>query len=178
MRKIVVLWCLVLPAAGCTGTRFTWQHALRQQLPLMGRRNWIVVADMAYPFQSRPGVTTVFTGTKHLESVSGVLSEVRRAPHLRAVVYTAAELAAVAETDAPGITAHRKELDALLKGETVKRLPREKILARLDEEAKTFRVLVIKTRAMLPYSAVFVQLDCGYWGPGAEQRLRKALEAK
>ena len=178
MKRSIVLLCLVLLAAGCTRTRYTCQHALRQQLPILGHRNWIVVADMAYPYHSRQGITTIFTGEKQLDSVRAVLEEVRRAPHVRATVYTDAELPSVDENQAPGITAFRKELAALLKGETVKTLPHEEIIARVDEAAKTYRVLVIKTRAMLPYTTVFVELDCGYWSPEAEQRLRGTLKAK
>jgi len=38
-------------------------------------------------------------------------------------------------------------------------------------------VLVIKTPLALPYTSVFVQLDCGYWTPEAEQQLRRAMPA-
>jgi hypothetical protein len=28
----------------------------------------------------------------------------------------------------------------------------------------------------MPYTSVFVELDCGYWSDAAEQRLRKAMD--
>lgn len=37
-------------------------------------------------------------------------------------------------------------------------------------------ILVIKTDMTVPYTSVFVQLDCGYWSPEKEARLRRALE--
>jgi len=36
-----------------------WESQLHRQLPLYGHRNWIVVADSAYPAQSRPGIETI-----------------------------------------------------------------------------------------------------------------------
>jgi hypothetical protein len=47
----------------------------------------------------------------------------------------------------------------------------------LDKAAETFRVLVLKTDLALPYTSVFLELDCGYWSPGAERRLREAMKA-
>jgi hypothetical protein len=36
---------------------------------------------------------------------------------------------------------------------------------------------VLKTNMTLPYTSVFIELDCGYWSPEAEARLRAAMEA-
>lgn len=35
-----------------------WQTVLKEKLPLLGHRNWIVVTDMAYPSQAKKGITT------------------------------------------------------------------------------------------------------------------------
>jgi hypothetical protein len=32
------------------------------------------------------------------------------------------------------------------------------------------------TNLTLPYTSVFLELDCGYWSPEAEQRLRDAIK--
>ena len=34
--------------------------------PVMGHRNWVVVADLAYPAQSRAGIETIATGVANL----------------------------------------------------------------------------------------------------------------
>ena len=47
----------------------------------------------------------------------------------------------------------------------------------LDEAGQTFRVLIIKTDMTLPYTSVFLQLDCGYWTAEAEKRLRETMAA-
>jgi hypothetical protein len=36
-------------------------------------------------------------------------------------------------------------------------------------------VLILKTDLTLPYTSVFIELDCGYWGPEKEQALRAMM---
>jgi hypothetical protein len=38
-----------------------WRSQLTKQLPLLGHRNFIVIADSAYPMQSNPGIKTIYT---------------------------------------------------------------------------------------------------------------------
>lgn len=38
-----------------------WQTVLQEKLPLLGHRNWIVITDMAYPLQTKEGITTLYT---------------------------------------------------------------------------------------------------------------------
>jgi hypothetical protein len=83
----------------------------------------------------------------------------------------------VPEEDAPGISAYRQQLAKLLDKREVNVMEHEKIIALLDQAGQTFRVLIIKTNLTLPYTSVFLQLDCGYWSADAEQRLRKAMAA-
>ena len=152
-----------------------WRATLDRELPVLGHRNWIVVVDSAYPAQSNAAITTVATGQGQLEMVEAVLEAVDKAPHVSPVVYLDAELEHVPEADAPGIEAYRKALKPLLEGRTAKTLPHEEIIAKLDEAGKLFRVLVLKTDMVLPYTSVFLELDCGYWGPEPQQRLLEAI---
>jgi hypothetical protein len=39
-------------------------------------------------------------------------------------------------------------------------------------------VLILKTNLRLPYTSVFIELDCGYWSPEAERRLRDKMERR
>jgi len=36
-------------------------------------------------------------------------------------------------------------------------------------------VLVLKTTMTIPYSSVFIRLDCKYWSADAEKRLRARM---
>jgi hypothetical protein len=37
-------------------------------------------------------------------------------------------------------------------------------------------VLILKTSATIPYTSVFLQLNCRYWSDDAEARLRAAMQ--
>jgi D-ribose pyranose/furanose isomerase RbsD len=154
-----------------------WQSKLRQELPLLGHRNWIVVADSAYPLQTAPGIETLYVDADQLEVLEAVLAELAKTTHVKPIIYTDAELKHVAEKRAPGIAAYRKGLDKLFANRPVQSLPHEQIIARLDEAGKTFKVLLIKTKLTLPYTSVFLQLDCAYWNAESEKELRAAMNA-
>lgn len=152
-----------------------WKGRLDSVLPEYGHRNWIVVVDSAYPKQSAPGIETLYTGKTQLEVLDTVLNAIEEAPHVQAVVMVDAELDSVAEADAPGVTAYRQQLQVVLQGKQVKSMVHEDIIAELDKGAAMFNVLVLKSDMILPYTSVFIQLDCGYWNAEKEQRLRDAL---
>lgn len=166
-----------MTASTAPATRPAWRATLEERLPLLGHRNWIVVADSAYPWPASPGIETVATGADHVAVVRGVLEAIAGTRHVRPVVHLDAELALVPEADAPGITACREALAAVLGGLTAVPLPHEEIIARLDEAGRVFRILLLKTTLALPYTSVFVRLDCGYWSAEAEAVLRAGLAA-
>jgi hypothetical protein len=91
------------------------------------------------------------------------------------VTFTDAELKAVPETDAPGVTAYRQALAKLLAASEPQSLPHEEIIAKLDEAGKTFHILVLKTNLTIPYTSVFIRLDCGYWTADQEKQLREKM---
>jgi L-fucose mutarotase/ribose pyranase (RbsD/FucU family) len=152
-----------------------WNRTLLDRIPLYGHRNWIVIADSAYPAQSRPGIETIVSNSDHVQVLEQVLAAVSASRHVRPIVYTDQELKFIEEKDAPGISAYRRQLAAVLQNRAVNSLPHEQIIAKLDQVSQTFRVLIIKTNFTLPYTSVFLQLDCAYWGADAERRLRAAM---
>lgn len=153
-----------------------WEQHLAELLPLYGHRNWIVVADAAYPAQSKPGIETIFAGGDQLEAVRKVYDAITESTHVRANIYVDQELASVPEHDAAGVLDYRGQLERLF-GPSMRQLPHEQIIAKLDQSAEVFRILILKTAMTIPYTTVFFELDCGYWSPEAEQRLRKNLKA-
>jgi antitoxin (DNA-binding transcriptional repressor) of toxin-antitoxin stability system len=170
---------VVLLLAGCQSApvrpEAAWRQTLERELPVLGHRNWIVIADSAYPAQTSPGVETIYTGSTQLETLKAVLAALDRSRHVRPIIHIDAELDYVPEALAPGVTAYRSGLKSLLGDRGVLALPHEQLIARLDEAGRTFRVLILKTDLTIPYTSVFLQLDCGYWGPEAEKQLRAAM---
>jgi hypothetical protein len=184
----IIALCLVpvalAPTSALAGTpqATDWRVRLNQQLQLMGHRNWIAVVDSAYPLQTSAGIETIETNDDQLEVVKTVLDQIGKAKHVRPVIFTDAELKVVPESDAKGVTAYREALNNLLgkiepgKSEA-QSLPHEEIISKLDEAGKTFHILVLKTSLTIPYTSVFIRLECGYWGADAEKRLRAAMAA-
>jgi L-fucose mutarotase/ribose pyranase (RbsD/FucU family) len=174
--RLIAVVCVLSAATGAGAGELN--ETLKQRLPRLGHRNWIVIADAAYPAQSRPGIETVYVGGDQIEAVTAVLQAIQSSKHVRAKVLLDAELTAVPEGDAPGVTRYRDQLQKLLEVLKPERLPHETIIGKLDDTAKTFEVLIIKTDFTIPYTTVFLQLDCGYWNADAEQRLRQSLQDK
>lgn len=154
-----------------------WEQRLHALLPLYGHRNWIVVADSAYPVQSQPGVETIVTGADHLEIVRKVRDAIAASRHVRAHIRVDKEFAFVAEADSPGIGAYRSQLNEILAGAHLTPIPHIDLIGQIDQASTLFSMLVLKTDLTIPYSSVFFELDCGYWNAEAEQRTRQAMLA-
>ncbi len=152
-----------------------WRHELKEQLQLHGHRNWILVVDAAYPFQSKPAIKTVATNGDQLDVVKEVLKAVDEAPHVYAEVFLDKEIDFVPEGEAKGIEEYRNELNQLLKGRNITKKLHEDLIATIDEAAETFHILVLKTNLTIPYTSVFLRLDCGYWNAEQESKMRKQM---
>jgi L-fucose mutarotase/ribose pyranase (RbsD/FucU family) len=154
-----------------------WEESLRKNLPLYGHRNWVVVADSAYPSQSRQGIETIVADEDQQSVVEKVLSLLRSTHHVRPVIHLDRELAFVYEDDAPGVGVYRDWLKSSLEGAAISTQPHEDIISMLDRAALAFCVMVIKTNMTIPYTTVFFELDCAYWDGDSERRLRAAMQA-
>jgi hypothetical protein len=152
-----------------------WRQILEQELPLLGHRNWIVIVDSAYPLQSSPGVETVETGASEEEVVRTVLGDLSRSKHVAPDVYMDAELPFVPEQGAPGVTAYRAQIPSMIGSLPVQSLPHEQLIKMLADAGTTFHILVLKTTLTVPYTSVFLRLDCKYWDAASEASLRKAM---
>jgi D-ribose pyranose/furanose isomerase RbsD len=155
-----------------------WERRLSDCLPLFGHRNWIVVADSAYPAQSSPGIETLVAPASQIEVVHAVVEAISASKHVKALVHLDREITYVSERDASGIAAYRRQLEGILSGVQVDWIPHEEIISRLDQSARVFRILIIKTPMTIPYTSVFFELDCRYWSAEAEQRLRKSMQVQ
>ena len=153
-----------------------WTDALGAILPVLGHRNWIVVADSAFPLQISPGIETIVSNEDHFTVLAKVLQAVDAAKHIRPKVYLDKELSFVPEALAPGADDARLRLEEALKGRGAEPVLHEELIARLDQVGKTFKIVMIKTTLAVPYTSVFLELDCGYWGPEAEAKMRGKMK--
>ena len=176
-KVVLATWLLAMSGLVAVAQRpaTEWQTRLQQVLPLLGHRNWIMIVDSAYPLQSSSGVETIETNTDQMEVIRQVLGAIDSSIQVRPIVYMDAELPFVAEKDAPGVNAYRQAIKTALGGRKITSLPHEQIIAKVDEVGKTFHILVLKTTMTVPYTSVFLQLNCKYWSDDAEAAMRKAM---
>ena len=155
-----------------------WKTEVENTIKLFGHRNWIVVADGAYPKQSNPAIKTITVNADQLEVVQFVNEAIKKSTHVQANIFVDKEMDFVPEKDAKGIEKYRTELNKILDKNNLKTQLHEDIIKELDNSAKLFDVLIIKTNLSIPYTSVFFQLDCGYWNAKDEKNLRTNLNAK
>ena len=155
-----------------------WNGEVENIVQLFGHRNWIVVADAAYPKQSNPAIKTITVDANQLEVVQFVNEIIKKSSHVQANIFVDKEMAFVAEKEAKGIDNYRTDLNKILDAKKVRTMLHEDIIRELDNSAKVFDVLIIKTNLTIPYTSVFFQLDCGYWNSQAERNLRIKLNTK
>jgi hypothetical protein len=167
-----VLLLLTLPVHAATPD---WNKRLAGAMPLLGHRNWILVVDSAYPLQTAPGIETIETDAAQLEVARTVLGEIENSIQVRPVVYMDAELPFISDSDAPGASAYRVEIAELLRKYPVQSRPHDKLISDIDEAGKTFHVLVLKTNMTIPYTSLFIRLDCKYWSADQEKNLRMKM---
>lgn len=183
MRRFLFLFCtaafLTFDAhAAQTPSTADWKAKVADSIPLLGHRNWILIVDSAYPLQSSPGVETIETSSSHLDVARYVLDSVNHSIHVRPQIYMDAELPFVSDADAPGASDYRAQIKTVLHGLPVQEMPHDKVISTIDETSKQFHVLVLKTTMTIPYTSIFIRLDCKYWSADAELRLRARIPAK
>jgi len=160
------------PAANAPVT--SWQQQFDEQLQLNGHRNWILVVDKAFPQQ--PGMRIINTNEKLLPVLDAVLQKIKTSTHVKPVVYKDAELQYLTDSLAPGVSAYREQLVKTLNGLPGAPILHDSVFVKMDAAAKLFSITVLKTEEIIPYSSVFIELDCAYWGGEKEAKLRQLMK--
>jgi len=174
----VIIAVALVSVSGCA-EEANWKKEIDEQVGLLGHRNMIIIADSAYPIQVGGGVNVIATGADHQEVVSHAVKAIEKCPAVRPLVALDAEFAFVPEEHAPGAAKLRKSILAILEGKSaapVREELHDTLLKEVNELAKDYTVVVFKTTGVIPYSSVFLTLDCGYWSAEAEEALRKNME--
>lgn len=178
MRKMLLTLTILFAASAVYAAppaEKDWRADVAAEMPLLGHRNWILIVDSAYPLEVSPGIETIETGAPQLEVARFVLGAIEASAHVTPDIYMDSELPFVPGDDAPDASAYRRAASDLLHSYQVISEPHEKLLARIADAGNTFHVLVLKTNGTVPYSSIFIRLDCKYWSNDAEQRLRARM---
>lgn len=156
-----------------------WKEQFAEKLNYLGHRNWILVVDKAYPLQNSNGITTCDSGESLPDALEYVLGKVSESKHVRPIVYFDKELNALDESYCPGIAKLRNDIMEKVRNAhpyAVNEMIHEDIIKKVDERSKLFSMFVVKTETLLPYTSVFIELDCGYWQPDQEKKLRDSMK--
>jgi len=164
----------VAPTAPSPATSH-WQTTFQQRLPVYGHRNWIIVSDAAFPAYSQSGIETIVANQDLPSVLDYVAKAISSSPHVRATAFLDQELKFLEEKDYPGVTHLREEITSAFGKTKPISIPHSEILSKIDDAGKTFRVLFIKTNATIPYTSVYMRLDCGYMTDEVEKKIRKGV---
>ena len=140
-----------------------WENELNEMLPLLGHRNWIVLTDMAYPLQAKDGIVTIYADAEYAYVLNFVIKAIKDCPHIRPHVCQDMELNDLDDNSCPGIEDYKTMTAETLGGMDVKHVKHEELISRLDSVSNMFKVVIIKTRLLKPFTSVFFELDCKYW---------------
>ena len=177
-RPYFAVLCLVHLLSSLPANAQSWQTHLKDELSLMGHRNWILIVDSAYPEQVGPGIETVETNADQLDVLRTALTTMKSSIHVRPVIFLDAELPFVPDQKAPGISAYRTQLTSVLQDYQVQSRLHQSLIDEVAKDAAQYHVLVLKTQLAVPYTSVFIHLDCKYWSAENESDLRAAMRSQ
>jgi len=167
--------CLLCPpSAGAQ----SWQSHLKGELSLLGHRNWILIVDSAYPEQVGPGIETVETNADQLDVVRTVLTTLKSSIHVRPVIFMDAELPFVNDGKAPGASAYRTRIASVLHDYEVQSRLHQSLIDEVAKDGTLYHVLILKTQLAVPYTSVFIHLECKYWSAENERDLRATMSSR
>lgn len=152
------------------------RNSISPQLQQLGARNWIIIADPSYPIPAGTGTQTMVVPAGSADTFREVLDLIEVQGALTPRIWVCNEMEAVTDDLAPGMAEYNKQIASLTSGRFCYRLDERIISSQVADAARNFRVLFIKTTTQLPYSAIAIELDSGYWSSDAETEIRKRLE--
>lgn len=152
-----------------------WDTRLAELLPLLGHRNWIVVADSAFPYQIADGIEVLETFGDHIPILQQVKELMAESPHIDPHPLLDEELNFVTDEAIVGASDMRKAIRSMLAGMEIREALHKDVLSRIDSAGKTYKVVILKTSCTIPYSSVFFELGCGYWTNELEHNLREQM---
>ncbi|WP_286857738.1 MULTISPECIES: RbsD/FucU domain-containing protein [Sphingobacterium] len=152
-----------------------WEEVLSQKMPLLGHRNWILIVDKAYPAPAGANILVLNSEKQMSEVLERILQLLSLQKHVRPVFYLDKEIDYLDDALALGLKEYKTSLTKLLPHIKKQSLLHEDVFGKMDKAADLFQVIVVKTESLIPYSSVFIELDCKYWDADREKILRERM---
>jgi len=175
---------LLIAMSGCKGKEPgndsselpEWKTKLDKHISAFGHRNWILIVDKAFPSQNTDGVITIDTKDNLQDVLSFTLQQITASTHIKPLVYTDKEFAYLNSEQVSAIDEYKNARDGILEMYNPRVILHDSVFVKIDKASKLFKVLVLKTNEVIPYSSVFIELDCKYWSSEKEKTLRDAMK--
>jgi len=175
LRMLTHIVTFGLLVAGVTAQSSDWKTVVQSRLPLYGHRNWIVVADSAFPVYAEPGIETIAVDDDLPTVLDYVAKAISSSRHVRATVFLDKELDFLDGRDYPGASELKQRIMAAFTKDQVKSIRHSDVLSRIDKAGKVFRILFIKTTTTIPYTSVYMRLECGYMSDQIDRNIKAAM---
>ena len=156
--------------------RTHWKEDIAENIPLLGHRNWIVITDKAFPIQTKAGIEMIYAEGSYENVLSFVTDQLNCSTHIYGHFYQDKELTFLDESICPGIDDYRLIQDQYIPKNKVQYINHESLLNQIDSISSFYKVLVVKTNLVLPYTSTFIELDCEYWNSEKQQELNKKMQ--
>ena len=118
----------------------------------------------------------VYAEEELLDVLEYTLGRINENNHIRPVIYTDKELDFINQELVPEIEDYKSSLNEIIGQSNVQVLLHDSVFVKIDKASKLFKTLVIKTNQVIPYSSIFIELDCDYWSSEKETQLRKLMQ--
>ncbi len=176
-RALLLIICTLALGACTSQSSADWKSEVAGELPLLGHRNWVLIVDAAYPLQSSSSINTIVADEDIVQVAQEVLRQIEAAPHIKPIVYQDREFAYMRNEWSDGCQELRASLNRVVEPYNPQVILHDDIFGKLDAASQLFNVMVIKTACTVPYSSIFIELDCGYWQADYEEALRHSMTA-
>ena len=90
-----------------------WKAVLRQELPLLGHRNWILIVDKAFPALNAPGIRVIYANENLLGVLRYTFNNIDSSSHVRSIIYTDKEIQYITPQLEKGIDAYRDSIKVI-----------------------------------------------------------------
>ena len=105
-----------------------------------------------------------------------MLQQVNATSHVKPIIFRDKELQFITENQAKGVKEFEREALQLFGGQEVQTILHDSVFTKLDDASKLFTIIVLKTNETIPYTSVFLELDCAYWSADKERQLRVMMK--
>lgn len=131
--------------------------------------------DKAFPLQTASGTEVINTNEDLLPVLKEVMQDISASTHVKPIIFTDKELYYITPLQIGNIGAFKDSLKVELVNKPVQTMLHDSVFVKIAEAAKLFKILVLKTNQTIPYSSVYIQLDCAYWNSEKEKTLRDSI---